>query len=370
MSALTTPGLAALLALSPLPGCADGPIGGEGEARLELTSVPVLGSHSMLHGQVTHVDPDHWAVATYVYLGEDGGWWNRPSAAQPTTPIRASGSFSVDVTTEDGDAQAEAFAAFLIPSGEDAPRVQGDATLPDSLIAPPPPHDGARRTPHLTERMLFFSERAWTVRATDILDTPGPNIWADDHDAVWVDPEGALHLVMLEREGEVLAAEVALVESLGYGTYVFSLDTPIRQRNEFTVVGLFVRDTLTEAENKEFDIEFARWADPDGPDAQFVVAPWQVQGNGETFTVGPLYEPTIHASHWAPDHHLFTSAIGHDWPPAEMDVLRQWYYDGESVMAPGNDRTRINLWLFRFLDPPEGVEEGVELVVRRFDYLP
>jgi hypothetical protein len=359
-----------LLAAALLCACVDGPIDGPGDPRLELTSVPALGSHSLIHGQVSHVDPRDWGVATYIYLGEEAGWWNRPSADRAITSIRNSGSFSVDVTVEEGDPQAEAFAAFLIPTDGDVPLVQGSPTLPDSLIAPPPPHDGARRSAELSERMIFFSERAWTVRATEVPDTPGPNIWTDDHDAVWVDLEGALHLAMLERDGEVLAAEVALVESLGYGTYVFSLDTPIRQRNEFTVVGLFVRDTLTEAENKEFDIEFARWADPDGPDAQFVVAPWQVQGNGETFTVGPLYEPTIHASHWAPDHHLFTSAIGHDWPPAEMDVLRQWYYDGESVMAPGNDRTRINLWLFRFLDPPEGVEEGVELVVRRFDYLP
>jgi hypothetical protein len=360
--------LVGLLAVA--AGCTSGPVDGPGEARLELTTVPMRGSHGLLHGRVTHVDPTEHEVAVYAYLGEEHGWWSRPSPERPTTRIRSSGNRSTDVTVEEGDEQAQVLAAFLVPSGRSPIVLEGAESLPGALVDPPPPHDARLRHSWGAERLLFFSGRTWAVRYMEEEERPGPNLWSDSHDAAWVDAEGRLHLALTRVDGVVHSAEVVLLESLGLGTYLFSIDSRVRQRNEFAVVGLFVRDAFTERENREFDIEFARWADPDGPDAQYVMAPWQLEGNGDRFTVGPLYERTIHACEWRQDRHLFTSALHHAWPPDEADVLRRWDYDGPSVMIPENERVRFSLWLFRHPEPPPGAGDDVELVVRRFDHLP
>ncbi len=345
--------------------CTPGPVDGEGEPRLVLDRVPELSSHSLVHGKVSHVWPEDHQVAPYVYLGPAEGWWSRPPVG-----IRRSGAFSADTTVEEGDDQAQIIAAFLWDAASDPPTLEGDLELPAELTDPAPPHDARHRHDTGTDRLIWFSGRDWSVRSSTEEQRPGPSLWSDSQDSVWVDADGRLHLALVEEEGQAWAAEVSLRESLGLGTYVFSLDSPVRQPNEFVVAGLFARDVLTERENKEFDIELARWADPDGHDAQYVLAPWELAGNGDVFTVGPLYEPTVHACEWQEDRHLFTSAVGRAWPPAAEDLLHTWEYDGPSVMVPDNEQVRINLWLFRYLEPPASAAHDVELVLSRFDFLP
>lgn len=353
-----------------LVGCASIP-GGPGEPLLELTTVPELGSHASLHGQALHVHPTDYALYAYAWMGPERGWHSRPRSGQGRTRLRLDGTWSVDLTrTEDDAYDASEVLVFLVPEDQDLPWLEGESQLPAELTDPPPVHAGARRTVEGHDRQLLFSGRTWTVRSSDEPERPGPNLWSDSAEAAHVDVDQQLVLSITEADGDYLSAEVNLTESLGYGTYLWAMESPPRHPNHYAVTGLFVRDDEVERENREFDVEFARWGDPDGPDAQFAVAPWEHPGNGEKFSVGPLYEPTLHAVRWTPGLLEFSSSVGHGWPPAPEDVLHTWTYDGPDVPIPETELVRINLWMFRFFELPAGAGDDIELVVSDFSFEP
>lgn len=348
------------LALLACWACGGGVVDGEGEPDIEITSVPELGSHALLHGQARHIDPATYQV---VIAARGAGPWT-----VTTERIRGDGSWSADVTSEIDDPTA--IYAFLVGDPAALDGLEGATGFPAELLDPAPIHDGVLRQVDGSRRVLLFSGREWIVRRTLVPDEPGPNVFTDQHQAATVDADGVLHLNIVRDDDEYLSSEVMLTQRLGHGTFVWSLDSSPRHRNEYGVTGLFVRDDTAPTDAKEFDIEMARWGDPDGPDAQFAVAPWQHTGNGDKYTFGPLWEPTIHAVTWTEGALDFGSAEGAVWPPAEEDVLHTWSYRGPDVPVEGDNRARINLWTFRFFGLPAGAGDDVSLAVRRFDFDP
>jgi hypothetical protein len=72
--------------------------------------------------QVTGVEPASYEIATYVMVG--GGWWTRPSFAQPTVSINLDGTARVSIVTDWSDLDADEIESFLIPSGSQPPLVR------------------------------------------------------------------------------------------------------------------------------------------------------------------------------------------------------------------------------------------------------
>jgi hypothetical protein len=107
------------------------PPGGPGEPRIELTLVPPIGSFTDLKGQIWHVPPIGHKVAIYIYVG--GGWWSKPTFANPLTSIRPDGSWIADITTGGSDEQATMIAAYLVPNGYNPPLASGLTILSPEL---------------------------------------------------------------------------------------------------------------------------------------------------------------------------------------------------------------------------------------------
>lgn len=129
--------IAAFALTSVVAGCIAGPscgslVDGEGTPSIVFTSVPAIGSTDELQGQVEHVIPAAYFVAVYIHV-PGLGWWVKPEFAEPDTSINCNGSFSAAIVTGGDDANADEIAAFVLPSGFEAPLLGGSASLPQTL---------------------------------------------------------------------------------------------------------------------------------------------------------------------------------------------------------------------------------------------
>lgn len=211
--------------------------------------------------------------------------------------------------------------------------------------------------------MVCFSGYSWAVKASTHLVGPGPNRFSDSPENVWVDGARQLHLRITHRSGRWWCAEMVLAQSLGYGTYRFSVASPIGALDPNVVLGLFTWSDDPASNHRELDIEFARWAHPlDAMNAQYVVQPADLSGHLTPFSQPVSLTPSVHSFNWTPRRVVFTSVAGDGRPIAD------WAYAGADVPEHGGEHARINLWLHKGLVPTDGAE--VEVVVSGFSFLP
>lgn len=233
---------------------------------------------------------------------------------------------------------------------------------------------GGSTSAQSTARSYEFSGYRWEVRRSNGLEGPGPNRFLDNKRTVWVDEEGSLHLKVWERLGAWFAAEVILERSLGYGTYVFETVGAIDEMDPPVILGMFTYDRDPAYDHREIDIEYGRFGASEGPNAQFVLQPFDVAGNRDQFSAQLDGVYTTHAFQWTPDQIVFASFHGHRAAtlsngsmedPGDAFLIRRWTYSG-SVPPPGNAQTRINLWLYEGRKPTR----EHEVVIRSFTFIP
>jgi len=221
---------------------------------------------------------------------------------------------------------------------------------------------------------LLFAGHLWRVKGPGVFG-PGPNNFSDGADNAWVDSEGRLHLRITQVGGQWFAAELVLVDALGYGEYRFKLEADLDDFDRKVVFGLFlweyqpcwVADNWWNASN-ELDIEFGLFDDLANPPAQYVAQPYTRNGNRHQFSLvtdTPL-SPTTHAFDWQPDAVVFRSWHGHADEPLARDVIETWAYTGPDNARPEAPRLHINLWLFGGAPPTDGRE--IEVIVSDFTF--
>lgn len=206
---------------------------------------------------------------------------------------------------------------------------------------------------------MRFSGHSWAVKASSAPVGPGPNVFSDSPENVWVDRVGRLHLRLTSRGGRWRACEVILDRSLGHGTYGFALDSPVGQLDPNVVLGMFTWGDDPAYSHREIDIEFARWGAAATQNALYAVQPSAQAGNACSFVVQPNDAATSHEFTWTPDQVSFRSA-------AAGRPIADWRYSGPDVPEPRDERTRINLWLYRGHPPTDGHE--VEAVLSAFTF--
>jgi len=211
-------------------------------------------------------------------------------------------------------------------------------------------------------KTLAFSGYSWAVKASTGSVGPGPNVFSDNPENVFVDTAGQLHLRITYRDGLWRCAEVILDRSLGYGTYRFTLSSPVGDLDPNVVLGLFTWSDDPAYNHREIDIEVARWGSVGTTEnAQYVVQPYDRAGNVRTF-VQPDAVPTTHGFTWAPNRVSFRSTA------ADGSSIAGWSYSGRDVPKKGDERIRINLWLDGGAPPTDGVE--AEVVLSGFSFTP
>lgn len=255
----------------------------------------------------------------------------------------------------------------------------------------PEPKFGVR-----TSDSLFFADRYWEIKEFESsLMGPGPNYFSTDPNHVWVDTEGRLHLTISQKDGKWFATEVVSTDTMGYGTYTFTVQGDLVNITDNITLGLFTWDnnSFLEEANSEVDIEFSKWGDSAlDQTLHYAVQP---------VAFGPVYEERMtnakvedidvfngvstHEFTWAPDKITWRSYAGSEvdadklvanWEFDDSNEKRIKYENGlasEAIVIPEPGRTtntRLNFWIQTWLGagPKDGKE--YEIMINDFQYKP
>lgn len=236
-------------------------------------------------------------------------------------------------------------------------------TPPDAMDELPEVGDSILAVAREPERRIEFSGRSWIVRSSGSLRLdPGPNYWSDSPEQVWVDAEGSLHLRAARAGDRWLCSEVAAAEPLGYGGYAFVTTAGAARIDPNAVLGMFVY----QEPGQEIDIELSRWGDPAVDNAQFVVQPWEIEGNRYRFALDPAEDLVTHRFIWTADTVAFAAwnGVEPDPPDGSPGLIAAWRYAGPGTPVADREVPHINLWLLDDEPPADG--EPIEVVVREF----
>lgn len=362
---ITSACLAALMWLAPQATSAN--------PTITITDMPAYGADGSLRGVVRGVPFEHYHVAPYIQI-EGVGWWTKPTFATPTVPISGDGTFAATVFNGALDNRATIVCVALLPVGETPPPASASGGLPASLS--PVSIDCLERF----GRTITFAGRSWAVKEAPLPVAPGDNRFSDRTDDVWVDSEG-LHLTIRQRDGQWWSTEVMLLDSLGYGTYVFKTRSRSDILDANATLGMFTWDPYGDSvspgsPHREIDFEDSRWGAPGDPNnTQAVVQPWNVVGNRHRFQLPNLSADgrLTRIFRWKPGAIDFWTLAGHQSPTGHpaSSVIDYWTYVHEPVSqhyvpAPGRESVRVNLWLNQAA-PADG--QTIEVVITDFSFV-
>ena len=209
---------------------------------------------------------------------------------------------------------------------------------------------------------VSWSGGSWQVKTSTSAVGPGPNVFAKAN--VSVDASGFLHLrVQKDGSNRWTSAEVIGPTSYGYGTYSFTVATRLDQFDPNVVLGLFTWSDKAPYAHRELDVEVAKWGSAsDTTNSQFVVQPYDKAGHLVRFTSTDALR-TLQQFEWRAGRVVFTSR--------RLDtgaLIATYTYTGADVPKPGDERVRLNLWLFQGAAPTNGL--ATEVVVESFAFAP
>lgn len=224
--------------------------------------------------------------------------------------------------------------------------------------------------PEKIGKTLHFAGYNWLIKYGQSLG-PGPNDFSDSKESIWVDEKSRLNLKIARRDGIWYCSEAICEKSLGYGTYVYTIDSRLDTLDRNIVLGLFTWDTYAPKFNhREIDFEFSRWTEPKNKIGQYVIQPWRNPGNIYRFEIdySNTTQTTTHVMTWAPDSISFQSYYGDYSPtPAKDDIITSWVYTGKDLPPAGGENARINLWLIES-KPPHNKKDA-HLIIKDFKFL-
>ncbi len=119
---------------------------------------------------------------------------------------------------------------------------------------------------------------------------------------MFVDEDGRLHLKIINQGGTWTCPELISAESFGYGAYNFILAENPALADNVTFGAFTWEDDTSSSNSREIDLELSRWNDPDSGFGQFVVQPWNNEGNLYRFDVPDAAYPYLYSFNWQDDY--------------------------------------------------------------------
>jgi hypothetical protein len=244
-----------------------------------------------------------------------------------------------------------------------------------------------------------WSGYRWQVRTSNNRPQgPGPNLFSDSKENVFVDDDGNLHLRITKNDqGKWVCAEASIVESLGYGTYEWELSSRYDTLASNAVVGLFTysspeniaRQTKGVIGNKvadtphEIDIEFTgAWGDAN---VFYTSHDPDIKPPSQGFYQALTGDYTTHRFTWKPDSIHWESFNGHvagqKSPSNAITEQREgdqknkpatFTYQGPVVPKDLDEKVIVNFWLFddksEVKSPTDGKPQ--EIIIHSFQFTP
>jgi len=199
---------------------------------------------------------------------------------------------------------------------------------------------------------------------------PGPNYFSTN--CVSVDQDGRLHLQIVYSNNIWWCAGVENLESLGFGRYLWHLDSPVDQLGTSVVGALFVYapPEVWGTNENELDIEFTHaWMESSVTSVTYTVQPYTIAGNARSFYMVLTNSPTTHEIDWQPDRVRFRSWFGHSTSPPPDAVIADWFFVTRGIPIESGERPMMNIWLYEGRTP-SATTETLEMVVSDFHFEP
>ncbi|MBY0504505.1 MAG: hypothetical protein K2X03_11375 [Bryobacteraceae bacterium] len=314
---------------------------------IEFTKLPPLGDGSpekteAIEGRVSGAKSGQ----AIVLFARSGVWWVQPLAETPFTPIGKDSSWK-NVTHP-----GSAYAAVLVNKEYRAPITLSELPKPGGNVIAV----AVAETPQLTRppvETIEFSGYQWEIRSTPSNRGGTKNLYGPKN--VWTDSKGFLHLRIAKSGSEWTSAELKLTRSLGYGTYRFAIQD-VAHLEPGTVFSIFSWDDA--GPTREFDIEVSRWGELKSKNGQFVVQPYYVPANVWRFNLPA--GPHTQVIRWE------FGRVAFETISKGRTVAQHSFASG--VPRPGNELIHLNLYVYGNKANP--LQEGMEVVIESFQYLP
>ncbi|MBL8231385.1 MAG: hypothetical protein JNL98_23020 [Bryobacterales bacterium] len=309
-----------------------------------------------------HPPPAPGTRAHFFAFVPDAGWYSVDCGG---TLFTQSGIATAAFQIVDVEVQATRFAVYLLPPEVFPQCATGPAQIPasyESLAI------GSRAVLRANPRpkLLRFSNYDWVVKGAWALASPGPSRFSRDH--AFVDSQGRLHLRIARcalDPARFCTAEVFTRDALGHGTYRVTLDSPVDDLDPHAVLGLFTWSEDGAKSNRELDIEFTRWGNATGLNAQYVIQPYTLPDHLVRFAM-PFTPSSVHTILWLPASVHFESAFSTE--AAQPPIREYTFAQPQAIPDAGDAQFHINYYLMEGRLPVR--LEDSEIIIRKFEHFP
>jgi hypothetical protein len=324
---------------------------------IEFTTVPKADAGgpaelAAIAGRVTGARPGQRIV---LFAKSDQGWWVQPFRSRPFTEIGSDSTWKSDIHL------GQEYAALLVDADYRPPATAESLPERGGGVVAVVRAGGSGKFVAPAPKTITFSGYEWLVRQTQN-DRHGMN----DYDGrnVWVDSDGHLHLLLMERDGRWTSADVRLTRSLGYGTYSFDVrDTS--QVDPSAAFSMYTFDPLGSDQNfRELTVDVSQWGEPGTMNGQFVVQPETVPANVFRFAI-PTGLVTF-SFRWEPGRVSFKT-VRQQGTQGNGSVIAERLFTAR-VPTAGAERPELTLLYDRSAARPPS--KSVEVVVEKFTFLP
>lgn len=290
-----------------------------------------------------------------VLFAKSGVWWVQPFSEQPFTTIQP------DSTWKNTTHYGTEYAALLVEPAYNPPATIDTLPAEGGAVVAVVSAKGQVPSPE-TSNTLHFSGYEWKIRSTASERGGMTNTY--DPENAWTDANGLLHLRIAKRSGQWTCAEVRLTRSLGYGSYLFVVRDTSHLEPSAVLTMFTWDDQRVDQNHREMNIEITRWGDIVSKNAQYVVQPYYVPANVARFAApaGVL----THSFRWEPGRVAFRTVRGAVTDSGSRVVAEHVFTSG--VPSPGDESVHLNLYVFSNTSKP--LQNDVEVVIEKFEYLP
>jgi hypothetical protein len=284
-----------------------------------------------------------------IYALNEGTWWVQPLRNHAVTEVASDGSW------ENATHLGTEYAVLLIASGyQPAARLSALPSESGSILAVASTKASLAHPPEA--KTLHFSGYDWKVRS--FVNDRGGEVCDYEPSNAWVDERGYLHLLMGQVGDRWHCAGIRMTRSLGYGTYRFVV-TDSAHLPPSAVLAMSTQDP----DGSEMDIELSRWGKTRNRNGDYVVQPYYIPENTVHFEV-PNGRMT-HILRWEPGIAAFKSFAGSSSAP-RANTMEHVFRSG----VPVPSRETLHLDFYDFHHSQSGVQNPVEVVVEKFEYIP
>ncbi len=289
-----------------------------------------------------------------VLYAKSGTWWVQPFVKRPFTEIQPDSRWQnfIHGGTE--------FAALLVePNYRPLSRTDRLPEVGDGVVAIATVKGTGE--PPVPSNRINFSGYQWYGRRLS-MERNGVKTFLDPANA-WTDERGFLHLRITNNSGEWKSAQIELMTTLGYGTYIFTV-SDISKLDPTFVLNLSTYDRLESGQNhREMMIESAPSSGKGNKNLNYIIQPDYLPTNAAMFNI-PTSGVLTHSFQWQQGKIKFKTVRGAN---SGGETLAEHTF---TLGVPTSEGERIRIGLLITDYSPQALRGETEVVIEKFEYLP